>query len=167
VEWLARQLMEVKVSELMGAEHGERTEDRATQRNGYRRQRWDTHAGEIELQIPKIRQGSYFPSFLQHPGLLRLPADHWRKIRSTNPLEHFIREIGRRTDVVGIFPDDRSLIRLASMLAIEQNEEWLVGQRYLSAASPTRRSSSSNRPKQTPTSPTQCANCCTSWSRRA
>jgi putative transposase len=63
------------------------------------------------------------------------PADHWRKIRSTNPLERFNREIGRRTDVVGIFPDDRSLIRLASMLAIEQNDEWLVGRRYLSAAS--------------------------------
>jgi putative transposase len=63
------------------------------------------------------------------------PTDHWRKLRSTNPLERFNREIGRRTDVVGIFPDDRSLIRLASMLAIEQNDEWLVGRRYLSAAS--------------------------------
>ena len=63
------------------------------------------------------------------------PADHRRKIRSTNPLERFNREIGRRTDVVGIFPDDRSLIRLASMLAIEQNDEWLVGRRYPSAAS--------------------------------
>src|SRR3954454_15211949 len=63
------------------------------------------------------------------------PSDHWRKIRSTNPLERFNREIGRRTDVVGIFPDDASLIRLASMLAIEQNDEWLVGRRYLSAHS--------------------------------
>jgi putative transposase len=65
VEWLARQLMEVEVCELIGAERGERTEDRATHRNGYRARRWDTRAGEIELQIPKIRQGSYFPSFLQ------------------------------------------------------------------------------------------------------
>jgi putative transposase len=63
------------------------------------------------------------------------PVDHWRKLRSTNPLERFNREIGRRTDVVGIVPDERSLIRLASMLAIEQNDEWLVGRRYLSAAS--------------------------------
>jgi putative transposase len=50
-------------------------------------------------------------------------------------LERFNREIGRRTDVVGIFPDDPSLIRLAAMLAIEQNDEWLVGRRYLSAGS--------------------------------
>src|ERR671936_163702 len=63
------------------------------------------------------------------------PADHWRKLRSTNPLERFNKEIGRRTDVVGIFPDDAALIRLAGMLCIEQNDEWLVGPRYLSAES--------------------------------
>jgi putative transposase len=63
------------------------------------------------------------------------PAAHWRTLRSTNPLERFNREIGRRTDVVGIFPDDRALIRLAGMLCIEQNDEWLVGRGYLSAES--------------------------------
>ena len=61
------------------------------------------------------------------------PADHWRKLRSTNPLERFNKEIGRRTDVVGIFPDDRSLTRLVGMLCLEQSDEWLVGRRYLSA----------------------------------
>ena len=61
VEWLARQLMEVEVSELIGAERGERTEDRATHRNGYRPRRWDTRAGEIELQIAKIPSGLVFP----------------------------------------------------------------------------------------------------------
>jgi putative DNA primase/helicase len=60
------------------------------------------------------------------------PADHRAKLRSTNPLERFNREIGRRTDVVGIFPNDRSLIRLAASVVIEQNDEWLVGRRYLS-----------------------------------
>jgi transposase-like protein len=45
------------------------------------------------------------------------------------------REIGRRTDVVGIFPDDASLIRLVSMLAIEANDEWLVGRSYISQGS--------------------------------
>jgi len=63
------------------------------------------------------------------------PPSHWRKLRSTNPLERFNREVGRRTDVVGIFPDDHSLIRLAGMLCIEQNDEWLVGRGYLSAES--------------------------------
>ena len=61
-------------------------------------------------------------------------AAHWSKLRSTNPLERFNKEIGRRTDVVGIFPDDGSLIRLVGMLCLEQNDEWLVGRRYLSAA---------------------------------
>jgi putative transposase len=356
VRAVAQEMMEAEVSELIGAERGERTEDRATHRNGYRSRRWDTRAGEIELQIPKLRQGSYFPSFLQprkrseqalvavvqqayvcgvstrrvdqlveslglrisrsevsriaglldeqvqafrerplegrypylfvdakvekvrdggrvvrkavvvahavhetgrreiigldvgeaeteafwreflrslvarglvgvqlaisdaHPGLkaalaqvlgapwqrctvhflrdlrghvrkdqhdalgalirslftagsmdeararLRdavdqleaklpkiagllesaeddvlafyaFPAAHWPKLRSTNPLERFNREIGRRTDVVGIFPDDASVIRLVSMLAIEANDEWLVGRSYISRQS--------------------------------
>ena len=63
------------------------------------------------------------------------PAEHWPKLRSTNPLERFNREIGRRTDVVGIFPDDASLIRLVSMLAIEANDEWLVSRGYISLQS--------------------------------
>ena len=63
------------------------------------------------------------------------PSSHRRKLRSTNPLERFNKEVGRRTDVVGIFPDDRSLVRLAGMLCIEQNDEWLVGRGYLSAES--------------------------------
>ena len=66
VRWVVQELMEMEVSELVGAKLGERRpEDRATHRNGYRPRRWDTRAGEIELQIPKLRQGSYFPSFLQ------------------------------------------------------------------------------------------------------
>ena len=351
--WVVGQLMEVEVSELIGAERGERSEERLTHRNGYRPRRWDTRSGELELAIPKLRRGSYFPSFLQprrrseqalvsvvqqayvcgvstrrvdqlveslglrisrsevsricagldeqveafrsrplegrypyvwldakvekvrdggrvvrkclviahgvhesgrrevigldcgeceteafwreflrglvkrgltgcqlvvsdaHEGLKQaiaqvlgapwqrctvhflrealgharreqqpmlaalirpvfnadsgeqarellggalaalerplpkvaalleraeedllafyaFPADHWRKLRSTNPLERLNREIGRRTDVVGIFPDDASLIRLATSLVIEQNDEWLVGRRYLS-----------------------------------
>jgi len=60
------------------------------------------------------------------------PADHRAKLRSTNPLERVNREIGRRTDVVGIFPNNKALIRLAASLVIEQNDEWLVGRRYLS-----------------------------------
>jgi putative transposase len=353
LSWVVQQLMEAEVSELIGAERGERSEQRLTHRNGYRPRRWDTRAGELELSIPKLRRGSYFPSFLQprrrseqalvsvvqqayvcgvstrrvdqlveslglrisrsevsrvcagldeqveafrsrplegrypylwldakvekvrdggrvvrkclviahgvhdsgrrevigldcgeceseafwrdflrglvkrglagvqlvvsdaHEGLKQaiaqvlgapwqrctvhflrealgharreqqpmlaalirpifnadsgghardlvgdaiarlqrplpkvaamleraeddllafyaFPLEHWRKLRSTNPPERLNREIGRRTDVVGIFPDDGSLIRLATSLVIEQNDEWLVGRRYLS-----------------------------------
>jgi len=356
LSWVVQQLMEAEVSELVGAERGERSAERLTHRNGYRSRAWATRAGELELAIPKIRRGSYFPSFLEprkrseqalvaviqeayvagvstrkvdqvvetlglrvsksevsricagldeqveafrsrplearypylfldakvekvrdggrvvrkclvlahgvhesgyrevigldvgeaeteafwksflrglvkrglagvqlvvsdaHPGLkaaiaqvlgcswqrcsvhfireclgharkeqqgmlaalvrpivkagsstearelvgvalealkrplprvaellagaeedllafYAFPADHWRKIRSTNPLERLNREIGRRTDVVGIFPNDASLVRLATSIVIEQNDEWLVGRRYLSAHS--------------------------------
>jgi hypothetical protein len=60
------------------------------------------------------------------PRVLRAPTEHWPKLRSTDPPERFNREIAWRTDVIGIFPDDPTLIRLVSMLAIEVNNEWLV-----------------------------------------
>ena len=60
-----------------------------------------------------------------------LPSEQWTKLHSTNPLERVNKQIGRRTDVVVIFPDDASVIRLAG----EQNDEWLVQRRFLSAES--------------------------------
>jgi putative transposase len=57
--------MELEVEGLTGAAHGERSVDRINQRNGYRERVWETHAGTVELRIPKLRKGSYFPAFLE------------------------------------------------------------------------------------------------------
>jgi len=61
----AHRLMELEVEGLTGAAHGERSADRLNQRNGYRDRVWETRAGTVELRIPKLRKGSYFPGFLE------------------------------------------------------------------------------------------------------
>jgi len=65
VRTLAQALMEVEVAAQIGAEHGQRSPQRVTQRNGYRPRDWDTRVGTVELAVPKLRQGSYFPSLLE------------------------------------------------------------------------------------------------------
>jgi transposase-like protein len=98
------------------------------------RRRLTDAISQLEPRLPKVAR------LLQEAeddvlAFYAFPAEHWPKLRSTNPLERFNREIARRTDVVGIFPDDASVIRLVSMLAIEANDEWLVGRSYISRGS--------------------------------
>src|ERR1044072_6543851 len=65
IGFTAQRLMELEVEGLTGAAHGERNPERINQRNGYRDRTWETRAGIVELRIPKLRKGSYFPAFLE------------------------------------------------------------------------------------------------------
>jgi len=65
-------------------------------------------------------------------AFMQFPKDHWKQIASTNPLERVNKEIKRRANVIGIFPNDDAIIRLVGTLVIEQTEEWHLTRRYMS-----------------------------------
>ena len=66
---------------------------------------------------------------------MAFPQSHWRRIYSANPLERLNKEVKRRTNVVGVFPDRDSVIRLVGSLLMEADDEWQIGRRYFSQAS--------------------------------
>jgi putative transposase len=89
----------------------------------------------VDHQLPKVEQ-MMRDAREDLLAFTAFPVAHWKKIWSTNPLERLNREVKRRTDVVGVFPNPPALLRLAGAVLVEAHDEWQVSdRRYLSERS--------------------------------
>ena len=99
IQFVAQRMMEMDVEGLCAAGYGERSADRANSRNGYRERAWDTRAGTVELKIPKLRQGSYFPGFLEprrtaEKALAAVIQEAYVQGVSTRSVDELVRAMG-------------------------------------------------------------------------
>jgi putative transposase len=100
LERVAGELMSAEADALCGAPYGQRSPERVNQRNGYRPRRWDTRAGTIELDVPKLRSGSYFPDWLITPrrraekALMAAIADAYLAGVSTRRVDKLVAQLG-------------------------------------------------------------------------
>jgi len=97
---MVQELMGAEAQQLCGAEYGERSSERSNSRNGYREREWDTRAGTIELAVPKLRRGSYFPDWLLEPrrraerALVTVIAQAYLAGVSTRRVEGLVQTLG-------------------------------------------------------------------------
>jgi transposase-like protein len=100
VRVFAEQLMGADADGLCGADYGERSPERVNRRNGYRERAWDTRAGTIALQVPKLREGTYFPDWLLEPrrraerAFVQVVAECYVRGVSTRRVEGLVRQLG-------------------------------------------------------------------------
>lgn len=89
------------------------------------RAQWRKIADQLRPTLPKLGR-LRDDAETDMPAYLSFPPEHWVKLHSTNGLERLNGELKRRTDVVGIFPNDEAIVRLVGSILLEQNDEWAV-----------------------------------------